>query len=147
MARTTLIALAGQKSTGEAVHEELLVETEPGGFRLIATPGLVLGVAAGDLVEVGADGSVSVIERGGNLAIQLYGEHSWADEVAGEFGDRGVRIDARAPRLTVLTVPMRVGFPALEAALAAWTSRHQGAEWYYGNVYGPDGETPLNWWL
>lgn len=146
MGRTTVVALAGHKTNGEPVREVLLVEPDGDAYRLVATPALVLGVAAADLIQIDEGGNVTVLSRGGNVAVQLFGEHEWGDELASELAPYGARIDARAPRLTVLTVPVRVGFPAVESALAEWSGRHPAAEWYYGNVYAADGMTPLNWW-
>lgn len=115
-------------------------------LRLVATPALVLGVAAGDTVRVQADGKLRVVARGGNLAIQLYGEHGWAgDFVDGSLRDVA-RIDARAPGLTVVTIPVEVGFQTVERELARWIDKHPTAQWFYGNVYDDDGTTPLNWW-
>lgn len=144
--RTTVVALAGQKSNGEPVHEELLVERDGDAYGLVATPALVIGVAADDLIQIDQGGTVTVLSRGGNVAVQLFGEHEWGDELAIELAPYGARIDARAPQLTVLTVPVRVGFATVESALAEWSGRHPAAEWYYGNVYAADGLTPLNWW-
>lgn len=47
-------------------------------------------------------------------------------------------------RFAVVTAPATAGFPEIEAALAAWARARQ-VDWYFGNVYNPDG-SPLNWW-
>jgi hypothetical protein len=59
-----------------------------------------------------------VLERGGNLAVQVFGG----------------RLDGG-------------GFPAVEAAFDALIAEHARASWFFGNVYDPaDDATPLNWW-
>jgi hypothetical protein len=53
--RATVVALAGLKSSGEPVMEELLVDVlEAGYWRLVASPGLILGIAAGDTFRLNA---------------------------------------------------------------------------------------------
>src|SRR5689334_5935927 len=70
--RTTIVALAGHKISGEPVTEEILVDDVGDGcWCLVASPGLVLGIAAGDIFRLGTDGVPIVVERGGNLAIPL----------------------------------------------------------------------------
>jgi hypothetical protein len=62
--RTVLRLKAGRKSSGEPVFEEVLTERLPDGTqRLLPTPGLVLGVAAGDIIEASNDGSSSLSNR------------------------------------------------------------------------------------
>jgi hypothetical protein len=147
-ASQTVVVLAGHKSSGEAVREELLVEPlGDGTLRLLATPAPVLGVAAGDLISVGHSGQVAVQRRGGNLAVQVYSADGQAPELIGEFAGLGAQVDSRARGLTVLTVPVAVGFPRVEAVLRAYVAAHPGVEWYFGNVYADDGVTPLNWWM
>ncbi|GAB2622158.1 hypothetical protein Aab01nite_76630 [Paractinoplanes abujensis] len=46
--------------------------------------------------------------------------------------------------LIVLTVPVTAGFPAVEAAVRAWTTARD-CGWEHGNVHDEDGK-PLDWW-
>ncbi len=41
------------------------------------------------------------------------------------------------------TVPVKAGFPAVEAAMREVV----GDEWYFSNVYDLATNQPLNWWL
>ncbi len=51
--RQTLDLRAGVKTSGEPVYEEVLVDGLGNRtYRLAASPGLVLGVAAGDVIEL-----------------------------------------------------------------------------------------------
>ncbi|MFJ3235918.1 DUF4265 domain-containing protein [Streptomyces sp. NPDC086787] len=147
----TVRLIAGTKTSGEPVFEEVLVErlAIPGHVRVLASPGVVLDVAAGDVIKVDSENhEFSTVSRGGNLAIQVYGPHDAADSIEREMSALGGRIDGRERNLTVFTVPASVGFPAVERVLNLLTTRHAGVEWYYGNVYEKnDGVTPLKWWL
>jgi hypothetical protein len=145
--RKTITIVAGQKSSGEAVTEELLVD-ELGGdsWRLVASPGIVLGVAAGDTLQLGVDGAPIVTSRGGNLAVQVYSPHEDADSLLPEVERLGGTLDARASGLTVFTLPVSVGFAKVEEVFRKFVENHPGAEWYFANVYADDGVTPLGWW-
>jgi hypothetical protein len=145
--RCTLSVVAGRKSNGDVVREELLVY-ELGGrrWRLVASPGIVLGLAAGDTFGLDPDGGPVVQDRGGNLAIQLFGPHETADELTTPIEQAGGALDARAPNLTVFTLPVSLGFLRIEKLFRDFVDRHPGMEWYFGNVYEDDGVTPIGWW-
>lgn len=148
--RRTLQLVAGRKTSGEPVMEEVLVDEidSPHVFRLVATPGLVLGVAAGDTLSIDIDaGTFEVVSRGGNIAVQVYGPHDLADTIKSQITSIGGYLDGRSGGLTVYTVPASAGFDKLERILNLAITRNPQLQWYYGNVYDPDdGITPLNWW-
>jgi len=53
MAARTMRIWAGEKTSGERVDEEVLVEeVGEGRWRLIASPGLAQGIAADDVIEL-----------------------------------------------------------------------------------------------
>jgi hypothetical protein len=149
---TTINLVAGYGSTGRPAYEEVHVEPcGPATYRLLQSPGLTGGVAAGDVIVVDANGLFKVVERAGNVCIQIYSRDGLpeAEQFATpEFAKIGGRLDGRAPKVLVYTVSVDAGFPAIERVLADIKSRFPSLEWYYGNVYDPaDGVTPLNWWL
>jgi len=152
--RRTLKVRAGAKSSGEPVYEDLLVD-QLGDctYRAAASPGFVLGIAAGDVFELDSaeSGHFTVLERGGNLNVQMYAPHGSTvdvDSLQERVGLLGGRLDGQAKNLAIFTVPVSVGFHAVEDVLNEYVASHPGAEWYYGNVYDPvDGVTPLNWWV
>jgi hypothetical protein len=128
----------------------------PARFRLLASPGFVEGLAAGDEFVLDDDVLLGyrVLERGGNLCVWLYfaqdvSEHgAETDDVRRAVEGLGGWLDGGWSRMLVFTVPLTAGFPAVDAALDAAVARIPGASWAYGNVYDPrDGATPLNWWL
>jgi hypothetical protein len=135
--------------------DEVLAEPiEENRYRLLRSPALALGIAAGDMIELTdrRTGRFAVIERGGNVAVQLYTpadltgvvDHAIVPAVEALGGTVDARVDVR---LAVFTIPLSVGFVAIEVVFDGFVQRHPGVEWYYGNVYDPDdGVTPLDWW-
>lgn len=148
---STVRLLAAKKTSGEPVFEQVLVEALEGfgEFRLIATPGLVLGVAAGDILKVDhGTGLFEIVSRGGNLSVHLYGSKSACDLLLPKIEALGGRLDGHTSNLWIFTLPAAGGFTELEKILNFVIEKHPEAEWYYGNVYDErDGVTPLNWWL
>ena len=149
--------LAGRRTHGDPVLEAVpaVPAGEPSTFRLTATPGLVIGAAAEDIVRVEEDGSFNVVRRGGNLAVQVYARelaHQVYAPLEAEVRRLGGYLDGGSDHrdgasVRVFTVPVAAGFPAVEAAFNSFVKHHPDAEWYFGNVYDPDdGTTPLNWW-
>lgn len=143
-----LIDYRGGKPLLEPVH---VVELADGLFRLLYTPGLVVGIAADDEFRlVGDDGAFEVVRRGGNLAVQVYSREPVAPhraELVAQVERLGGRLDGAVERGLAFTIPITAGFPAVEALFDAWVAAHSDHEWSYGNVYDPrDGVTPLGWW-
>ena len=122
----------------EPVHAQPL---ELGGYRLLYSPGLVQGIAAGDEFRLlGDDGAFEVTRRGGNLAIQLFSLDSVApfrEELAAQVRGLGGTLDGEVERGLAFTVPVSAGFPAVESLFKAWVANHPGWEWCFGNVYDP----------
>lgn len=143
---------AGKSSGGDLVYEEVLVDVvESSRYRLLRSPGLVLGLAADDIIEVTENGKFRTIQRGRNVCIQVLSptriDNALEQDASTSITRLGGRLDGRAEKILVYTVPVGVGFPIIEEALNAMIAKHTGLEWYYGNVYDPaDGITPLNWW-
>jgi hypothetical protein len=144
-------------SDGHRQGEESLpaVVVAPGRYRLLASPGFVEGLAAGDELELATDSpqGYRVRARGGNLCVWFYFPHE-VDHESREIADLsrtaeslGGRLDGGWSRMAVLTVPLSAGWAAIESAMNAAIERLGGASWLYGNVYDPiDGVTPLGWW-
>ena len=72
----------------------------------------MLGIAADDIVRVSPEAQFEVIERGRNLAVQVYGRHEDVDEITKDVWELGGALDGRADNLTVYTIPVTAGFPA-----------------------------------
>ena len=131
------------------MHEEVLVdELRDGSFRIAATPGMVEGIAAGDVIRLDDDDLFTVVHRAGNVAVQVYYRpvEDDVDDLQAEIESLGGWLDGADDRgVRAFTIPMSVGFPAIEAVRRSFLERHPNAEWGYGNVFDREGR-PLNWW-
>jgi hypothetical protein len=151
-----LLVSPGQ--SGRPVYEDVSARaTGNGEWVLEASPGLALGTAAGDVLEVDPDGTFRIITRGGNVAVHVSAPaaaNPQRDALTEAIRALGGWLDGRdwtrdgTSSLSVYTIPVAVGFPAIQDVLATFSAAAPGSEWYYANVYDPaDDKTPLNWWL
>jgi hypothetical protein len=143
-----LIEYRENRPLQEPVHSQPLGH---GAYRLLYAPGFVQGIAAGDEFRlIGDNGEFKVTRRGGNLAVQLFSREPVApfrQELAEKVQRLGGSLDGGVERGLAFTVPVSVGFAAVESVFNSWVAGHPSWEWYFGNVYDPvDGVTPLNWW-
>ncbi len=147
----TINLLAGRATGGGPAFEEVVVERLAANeFKLLRSPGLVLGLAAGDIIATGEGGTFRLLQRGRNLCVQIFrdgGLDVLEQVLTQQLEKLGGSLDGRAGKELVYTVPVSAGFGPLEAVLRAAMSKAPGAEWYYGNVYDPVDDRPLNWWL
>ncbi|MFJ7331410.1 DUF4265 domain-containing protein [Streptomyces cyaneofuscatus] len=142
----------GVAGAGKPVFETLPARAVgSGSYELTGSPGLVEGCAAGDLLEIDADGLFQVVRRGPNLCIRAFGQPPFDAEslesLTSGFVPLGGLVEAPADRrFIVVTVPAAAGFPAVEAVMERWAASVSVlVEWGFSNVFGADGE-PLNWW-
>lgn len=154
MTQSLVHVVAGRASSGQSVLEEVPVEPLSGNrWRVLQSPGVVLGVAADDVIELIPDGEFNVISRGRNVCVQVYAPSTRLDGIHGILDPLihglGGRLDGRVARNTigvlVYTIPVDAGFPAIETVVKS-VEDLPSVEWFYGNVYAADGVTPLNWW-
>lgn len=152
MAHEQHIHLLIEYAQGQPLLEPIhAVEIGKGRFRLCFSPGFVQGVAAGDEIRlVGDNGEFEVTHRAGNLAVQLFSLDPVAPfraDLAERVAKLGGTLDGVIERGVAFTIPVTVGFAAVEKVFKDWVAEHAGWEWYYGNVYDQvDGITPLGWW-
>jgi hypothetical protein len=127
-------------------------EERAGEWLLLATPGLAQGFAAGDVVRVGVDGAFAVLHRGGNVSINVYSDGTTDMKrsftlLTDLMASLGGTVEAPDDlHFLVVTCPVSVGFPAIEATMSRWESTGRGPGWCYGNVYDDNG-APLDWWI
>lgn len=143
----SVVKLVAAQNRGEPVYENVLADSVGGRrVRLAHTPGLVLGLAAGDIIEVDSTtGEHDLVSRGGNIAVQIYGPPALAMSIEPKIGNLGGWHDGGVKNLTIFTVPASAGFEELQSILNTLAADGR-VEWYYGNVYADDGITPLGWW-
>jgi hypothetical protein len=148
--RLPVLDESGQRKFDEVLPAEPLGR---GCFRLLASPGLVEGVAAGDELELApADPTgYRVLRRGRQLCIWVYVPEPPAEQTEARLvraaATLGGYLDGGNTGLRILTVPVSAGFGRVEAELAAVVADLHGSTWAYGNVYDPqNGGRPLGWW-
>jgi hypothetical protein len=143
--------VAGKATDGSSVTEAVPARSLGGGsYEVLATPGLAIGCAAGDRIQVDSDGSFSVSVRGGNVALHVYSatviSASDLARLREIFAPLKGHVEAPvAARFAVVTVPAAAGFPAIEQAIGNWIATQADVDWYFGNVYD-DNDNPLGWW-
>lgn len=124
-------------------------------FLVARSPGMVLGVARGDRIRASSDaGTFIVLERSGNLAIQLLRRRPAAhlpDPLFAAFSEivssLDGSIDGYSPSTIVATVPVDGGFEALEEMVDGLMNDSGAFEWMIGNLYPEDGSTRVvRWW-
>ncbi len=140
----------------EPVMEQIpAVKIKPGHFKLLHSPGLVEGVAAGDEIELAPQNPLGykVVKRGGNLCVWFYfrekGQNTGLEgqRLRQAVEDIGGWLDGGRVYLLIFNIPMSVGFPAVEQLFNKAAAEIPGSTWMFGNVYDPiDGRTPLGWW-
>ena len=142
------LAVEGAKAGGRQP-----VEVEPLGddeYRVLYSPGLVEGIAAGDVIRV-TDfdrGLFQVVTRGGNIAVKFAAREPIAGVLPGLRADLealGARLDGAIGKAAVWTIPLAAGFAQIETVMSAAVARTPGSGWWYGNVYDEGGD-PLHWW-
>jgi hypothetical protein len=141
---------SGQRGFDEVLPAERLGRKR---FRLLASPGLVEGVAAGDELELApADPTgYRVLRRGGQLCIWVYVPEPPPEQtetrLARAAATLGGYLDGGNTGLRILTVPVSAGFGRVEGELATVVADLGGSTWAYGNVYDRrNGGRPLGWW-
>jgi hypothetical protein len=154
--RDTVRLLVAPGPSGRPVTEDVPAHALGGGrWRLLGSPGLAGGAAAGDTLTVAGDGSFTVTDRGGNIGVQVSAPAAEGERL-GELTERvkalGGRLDTRGTTrdgrhtFSVYTVPAKAGFPAIEETFQAFAAAVPEGQWTYANVFSDDGR-PLNWWL
>ena len=149
------IRLPALDKFGRKDLEEVLPAEPLGGdrFRLLASPGIVEGVAAGDEVELApADPrGFRVLRRGGQLCLWVYLPEPPPEQTDARLSLAatilGGYLDGGNTNLRVLTVPASAGFKQVEAELGSAVAELPGSIWAYGNVFDrQNGDRPLGWW-
>jgi hypothetical protein len=127
-------------------------------WKLARSPLYATGVAAGDVIRIldSETGAFEVVSRDGNVCVQFYLDDAAADDaqatsqaadtIARDLRCLGGSLDAHTPGLIAFTIPVDVGFPAIEGVFAAAVERYPGSQWQYSNVYDPVSGAPLGWW-
>lgn len=148
----TLVEVAAdRRKDGQPVYETLWAEGLPGGtYRLVRTPLVAQGLAAGDEFEVNpSDRAFRVLRRSGNLSVQLFMSPELTADVLDTLTPAvvalGGGLDAHTKAIAGFRIPVSVGFQPIEQLFGEFVATHAHAEWLFSNVYDAEGR-PLNWW-
>lgn len=134
----------GRESYETVTAEMLSADT----YRLVHAPMILPGIAAGDVFRVASAGRFTVIQRSGNLTIQVLfprpihrREIKEIDRLARSIGGT---FDGHARTIAAISVPIAVGYDRIQSALDSYCHGHNGARWWFANVFDDDGN-PLSW--
>ena len=143
------VLLRVAECNGKPDFEPVLVDRIEGErYRVLFSPGLAYGVAAGDEIEVDPDGRFKVVARGGNLAVRFLcasGTTGIEQKLTEQVVSIGGRLDGRVRNGLAYTVPATVGRGVIGELFGAAKRETPEALWEYGNVYEEDGQ--LMEWL
>ncbi|WP_186121425.1 DUF4265 domain-containing protein [Burkholderia gladioli] len=153
---TLIRVFAGTASDGNAVCEELPArKINEDIYELLASPGLALNLAKGDVIHIGSPATpVTVLKRGGNFCVQVYSDHISQDDLAWlesvlDTALQGSVDGVNAGNLAI-SIPANNGFEKINLILDDST-RRTGSSWYFANIYknleDPEDETLLDWWI
>lgn len=138
------------------VHEQLpALQKGPDVYELLASPGLALNLARGDLIRIeDANAPAVVVERSGNFCINLYAQALEQDRIFAL--EREVNrelcgtLDGLRKGNMAFSVPASNGMTKIALVFDAFKDA-TGVEWYYSNIYKNlddiEDETLLDWWV
>ncbi|MBE4753627.1 DUF4265 domain-containing protein [Corallococcus sp. ZKHCc1 1396] len=123
-------------------------------FRVLLSPGMVEGLAAGDEFEVIDEESreFRVLKRGGNFCVWYFfpeeemnrgSEYKLLRERIAEIGGR---LDGGGSTTLIFTVPAASGFDRIADFFDEAVLLVKGASWQFSNAYDPILRVPLPWW-
>jgi hypothetical protein len=138
---TLLLPTDVPAKAGGFVHEEILVaEISAGRFMVLRTPGAVMGLAAGDTIELSRTESVGfrLVSPGENIGLQIYCAQDLSSQrelLVRLFAPLRGRLDGYTVNTLVVTVPHEAGFSAIEEAMGLYSQSFPEDNWQYANVY------------
>ena len=151
-----VIKVHAGEAEGKPVWEELPArQLHDGSFQLLASPGLALNLAKGDIISISdANQPAIVLRRGGNFCIQLYNANiddaSLAQLETDILKTLGGALDGHHNGNIAISVPASAGFDAINQFFDAYIAQ-TNVQWYFGNIYKNFSEindtSLLNWWL
>ena len=139
----------GETSNGQPSFEPVhAISLSSNRYTLESTPGLAYGVAAGDEIELADSGEYKVVARAGNLAIRVFSSRPFdgcQNQLNSAVKALGGRLDGSVERGLAYTIPIGVGFSAIERVFNEFVLAQPDCEWEFGNVYAEDG-SQIGWW-
>ncbi|MDA8453804.1 DUF4265 domain-containing protein [Acidovorax sp. GBBC 3334] len=133
---------AGNNKNGN-VYEELPakpVENEK--YELLASPGLVLGLAKGDTITLN-EGEYKLIKHGGNFCIQMYSTPVGNDvlhKINAILAEISGSLDGQGGGALAFSAPISSGFSSTNEAFNK-IRELLDTEYYYSNIYKNPSDT------
>lgn len=131
---TEIGLLAGHDAAGEPLLEHVQAFEYPdGSFEILTSPLLVAGAASGDFLRLESNGSFEVSTRGGNTAVQAFGD--WElDFLTPSVVEIGGRLDGDADgQVASFTFPRAVERAKITALFDAAPASTGERSWRFGN--------------
>ncbi|GKT02175.1 DUF4265 domain-containing protein [Acidovorax sp. SUPP3434] len=144
--------LAGHNKNGP-VHEELpAMPLDDGSYRLLASPGLALGLAKNDLISLNEEGKARLLKHGGNFCIQIYLENLDEAKISRitelVHSKLAGSIDGTGGGALAFSIPISNGFEKTNDIFDQVRSITE-SEYFYSNIYknpeNPNDETLTDW--
>jgi Domain of unknown function (DUF4265) len=133
---------------GTPDYEPVHVEPIAGNcYRVLFSPGLAYGVAAGDEIQLDENGRYEVAARAGNLAVRLLcasGVANIEETLTDQVERIGGRLDGQVRAGLAYTIPLTAGRDTIAELFTKAKQENDGALWEYGNVYDENGQL-LEW--
>jgi len=142
------LIVEGSEGGTQPVEVELI---SPNVYRILFSPGFVEDIASGDVIRVTDEetGEFEVIEYGGNVSVKISDTSRIIEnlpEIDGILSEVSARRDGNLEHVAVWTIPVELGFKAIEASVTKACELLEEPVWWYGNVYDSK-NNPINWWL
>ncbi|AVS82297.1 hypothetical protein C8237_15230 [Paracidovorax avenae] len=135
--RTEIIRVFAGKNQHGNVYEELPAKKISNDtYSLLASPGLVLGLAKGDLVHLNGDHH-NLVKHGGNFCIQMYApklDQKSLEKIKSLLQPISGTLDGQGDGALAFSVPTSSGFSATNEAFDK-IREVLGSEYYYSNIY------------
>jgi hypothetical protein len=141
------------EGTKVLTYETLEVERESlHRIRLRHSPAWISGIARGDVLELDATelAGFRVVSRAGFVAcVVVFASEEQRGEAEFSTLQDVLRLggvcEGGPGRSLVFSLPVAATFTKIEGFLNNVCAANPDATWYFGNVYGTDGQV-LNWW-
>ncbi len=103
-------------------------------YELANSPMLIRGLAADDRIRLLDHGHYELVERGGTVALQVFGEWGEVDALAQHIASIGGRLCGKEPRMRVFSIPLSVGLYQIETTVDGVVEAWPKLTWMFGNV-------------
>lgn len=137
----------------EQPEDVFAIEENNGRWRLANSPGMIPGLAAGDVISLNSNLPAGFLlhEHGNNFCVHFFIHprdfNRAKQEAVAAVEEIGGWLDALMGRTGFsFTLPVDIGFPPLETCFNTLQDNFSDSRWLYSNVYDPETNEPLNWW-